>query len=133
MSSWTWILVAAVGCYLLKLAGYLVPLAWVEHPVVARATTAMTVGLLASLVAINTLTENGRIVLDSRIAGLAVVACLATAACSNSATPRASTSPTSVATSLPSGSPTGTPTGGPGSASPPASSRPPSRTTWRSS
>lgn len=74
MSSWTWILVAAVGCYLLKLAGYLVPLAWVEHPVVARATTAMTVGLLASLVAINTLTENGRIVLDSRIAGLAVAA-----------------------------------------------------------
>ncbi len=74
MSTWSWILLAAVGCYLLKLAGYLVPLAWVEHPVVARATTAMTVGLLASLVALNTVTAGGRLVLDSRLVGLAVAA-----------------------------------------------------------
>lgn len=74
MSSWTWILVAAIGCYLLKLAGYLVPLAWVAHPVMARATTAMTVGLLASLVALNSFTENGRLALDSRLVGLVVAA-----------------------------------------------------------
>ena len=71
MTAWTWILVAAIGCYLLKLGCYLIPLAWVEHPVVARATTAMTVGLLASLVALNTLTDGGRIVLDARLVGLA--------------------------------------------------------------
>jgi len=74
MSAWSWILLACIGCYALKLFGYLIPLAWVEHPVVARATTAMTVGLLASLVALNTLTDGGRIVLDSRLVGLAAAA-----------------------------------------------------------
>ncbi len=72
MSTWSWVLLAGIGCYALKYFGYLIPLAWVEHPVVARATGAMTVGLLASLVALNTLTDGGRIVLDARVIGLAV-------------------------------------------------------------
>jgi fluoride ion exporter CrcB/FEX len=71
MSTWFWVLLACAGCYALKLAGYLVPLAWVEHPVVSRAMTAMTVGLLASLVTLNTVTADGRLVLDSRLLGLA--------------------------------------------------------------
>ena len=73
MTAWTWILVAAIGCYLLKLGGYLIPLALVA--MIGRcdkiSTTAMTVGLLASLVALNTLTDGGRIVLDARLVGLA--------------------------------------------------------------
>ncbi len=74
MTAWWWLLAACLGCYALKLLGYLVPLAWVEHPVVARAMAATTVGLLASLVVLNGVTTGGRLVLDSRVLGLAAAA-----------------------------------------------------------
>jgi branched-subunit amino acid transport protein len=71
---WTAVVVASVGCYLLKLAGMSVPAAWVEQPWVARVVDFVPAALLAALVAVQGLTTDDRIVVDGRLAGLAVAA-----------------------------------------------------------
>jgi branched-subunit amino acid transport protein len=71
---WTAVVVASVGCYLLKLAGLSVPAAWVEQPWVARIVDFVPAALLAALVAVQGLTTEDRIVVDGRLAGLAVAA-----------------------------------------------------------
>jgi uncharacterized membrane protein len=72
--SWTWILLAAAACYALKLAGLLVPARALGRPSVARVTGAVPVALLAALIATQTLVSDQRLVLDARVAGLAVAA-----------------------------------------------------------
>jgi branched-subunit amino acid transport protein len=71
---WTAVVVASIGCYLLKLAGLSVPAAWVEQPWVARIVDFVPAALLAALVAVQGLTTEDRIVIDGRLAGLAVAA-----------------------------------------------------------
>lgn len=71
---WAAVVVASVGCYLLKLAGLSVPAAWVEQPWVARVVDFVPAALLAALVAVQGLTTDDRVVLDGRLAGLAVAA-----------------------------------------------------------
>ena len=71
---WTVVLVAAVGCYLLKLAGLSVPAAWVERPWVTRIVEFVPAALLAALVAVQAATSDGALVADGRLVGLAVAA-----------------------------------------------------------
>jgi branched-subunit amino acid transport protein len=71
---WVAVVVASIGCYLLKLAGMSVPAAWVQQPYVARIVDFVPAALLAALVAVQTLTTEDRIVVDGRLAGLAVAA-----------------------------------------------------------
>ena len=71
---WTVVLVAAVGCYLLKLAGLSVPAAWVERPWVTRVVEFVPAALLAALVAVQAATSGPDLVVDGRLAGLAVAA-----------------------------------------------------------
>jgi uncharacterized membrane protein len=71
---WVVVLVAAVGCYLLKLAGLSVPAAWVERPWVTRVVEFVPAALLAALVAVQAATSGPALVLDGRLAGLAVAA-----------------------------------------------------------
>ncbi|TKJ34229.1 AzlD domain-containing protein [Blastococcus sp. CCUG 61487] len=71
---WVAVVVASVGCYLLKLAGLSVPAAWVEQPWVARIVDFVPAALLAALVAVQGLTSDGAVVVDGRLAGLAVAA-----------------------------------------------------------
>ena len=71
---WTVVLVASVGCYLLKLAGLSVPAAWVEHPVVRRVVEFVPAALLGALVAVQAATSGAQLVVDGRLAGLAVAA-----------------------------------------------------------
>jgi hypothetical protein len=70
--TWTAILLAAAGCYLLKLAGMSVPSAVLEHPVVERVADLLPVALLAALVAVQTFADGPALVLDARLAGLGV-------------------------------------------------------------
>jgi branched-subunit amino acid transport protein len=73
----TWaIVVAGVGCYLLKLAGLSVPATVLERPVVQRVATLIPVALLSALVAVQVLAEGHRLVLDERAAGLAAAVVL---------------------------------------------------------
>ena len=73
-ATWTAVLVASVGCYLLKLAGLSVPASWVEQPWVARIVDFVPAALLAALVVVQGLTSGDEVVLDGRLAGLAVAA-----------------------------------------------------------
>lgn len=75
---WTWVLIACLGCYLLKLAGLSVPSRVLEQPTVARIADLIPVALLAALVAVQVLADGPRLSLDARLLGLgfAVVALL---------------------------------------------------------
>lgn len=72
-----WILVGATiaGCYLLKLAGYLVPARLLDHPHARRLVELVPVALLAALVVVEALADGRRLDLDGpRLAGVAVAA-----------------------------------------------------------
>ncbi|RYU12428.1 AzlD domain-containing protein [Nocardioides iriomotensis] len=69
---WVAVLVTAVGCYLLKLAGLSVPQAVLDHPVVERVADLLPVALLAALVGVQVFADGSSLVLDARIVGLAV-------------------------------------------------------------
>lgn len=70
--TWVAILVAAGGCYLLKLAGLSVPAAVLEHPVVERIADLLPVALLAALIGVQVLADGPALVLDARLVGLGV-------------------------------------------------------------
>ncbi|WP_341927297.1 AzlD domain-containing protein [Nocardioides psychrotolerans] len=74
--TWVAIVVAGVGCYLLKLAGLSVPARVLERPVVARVADLIPVGLLAALVAIQVFTTGQALVLDARALALGVAVVL---------------------------------------------------------
>jgi Branched-chain amino acid transport protein (AzlD) len=76
--TWAAILVSALGCYLLKLAGLSVPTRWLEAPVVARIAALVPIALLAALAAVQAVATGTHLVLDARLAGAgaAVVALL---------------------------------------------------------
>jgi hypothetical protein len=69
---WTAVLVTAVGCYLLKLAGLSVPARVLEHPVVERVADLLPVALLAALVVVQAFASGTALVLDARLVGLGV-------------------------------------------------------------
>ncbi len=75
---WTAVLLAGVGCYLLRLAGLSLPERVLEHPTVERVADLIPVALLAALVAVQTFSSGPELVLDARARGLgfAVVALL---------------------------------------------------------
>jgi hypothetical protein len=72
--TWAAILVTSAGCYLLKLAGLLVPQAWLEHPMAARVAALLPIALLAALAAVQTFAIGSRLVVDARLAGVAAAA-----------------------------------------------------------
>jgi uncharacterized membrane protein len=72
-----WILVGGtvVGCYLLKLSGYLVPARFLHGPRVRRLIEVLPVALLASLVVVETLANGRHLEFDGpRLAGFGVAA-----------------------------------------------------------
>ncbi|WP_193609361.1 AzlD domain-containing protein [Nocardioides lijunqiniae] len=74
--TWLAILVAGVGCYLLKLAGLSVPPSVLERPLVARVADLIPVALLAGLVAVQVFSTGPDLALDARAAALAVAVVL---------------------------------------------------------
>jgi branched-subunit amino acid transport protein len=69
---WLAVLLASLGCYLLKLAGLSVPPRVLERPVVERIADLIPVALLAALVAVQVFSSGDHVVLDARAVGLAV-------------------------------------------------------------
>lgn len=67
---WGAIILAGVGCYLLKLAGLSIPAAVLERPIVQRIADLLPVALLAALIAVQVFTDGPRITVDARLAGL---------------------------------------------------------------
>ncbi|MCI3224079.1 AzlD domain-containing protein [Streptomyces sp. NP-1717] len=72
MSVWIAIGLTAVGCYLVKLLGLLVPAGALERPLVQRLSALLPVALLAALTAQQAFSgADGALVVDARAAGLA--------------------------------------------------------------
>jgi branched chain amino acid efflux pump len=71
---WMTVVVASVGCYLLKLAGLSVPASVVEQPWVRRVVDFVPAALLAALVAVQAFASGHHLVVDGRLVGLAVAA-----------------------------------------------------------
>jgi branched-subunit amino acid transport protein len=69
---WLAILIAAVGCYLLKLAGVSLPESILNHPKVQRVAQFLPIAMLSALVAVELFDGGGSYALDWRIlAGVA--------------------------------------------------------------
>ena len=68
---WLAILVAGVGCYLVKLAGLSVPARFLEHPKVERVADLLPVALLSALIGVQVLGSCQSLTLDARVVGLA--------------------------------------------------------------
>ncbi len=74
MSLWTWVLLASAACFALKLVGHLLPAHLLERPLVAHLAAMVTAGLLAALVVVQTVADGPRLVVDARVAAVAVAA-----------------------------------------------------------
>jgi len=74
MTLWLWILLACVVAWAIKFCGYLVPVRWLASPRTNRVATTLTVGLLASLAAMNTVASGPGLVLDARLGALLAAA-----------------------------------------------------------
>ncbi|TWI14368.1 AzlD domain-containing protein [Aerolutibacter ruishenii] len=70
MSLWGWILLASAAAYATKLAGYLVPPQWLQNPRMTRVAGTLTIGLLASLTAMNAFSAGQALVFDARTLAL---------------------------------------------------------------
>jgi len=77
MSELWWVVIgASLAVFAVKLAGYIVPQRLVEGPVLSRVAAIVTVALLASLVASQTLQGPGGVLFDARIPALVFAAVL---------------------------------------------------------
>lgn len=76
MTSYLWMWVAIVGAglvaWLIKLVGHTVPQEVVDNPRVHRIAGYVTVALLMALAAVQAFTSGGELVLDARVAAMAV-------------------------------------------------------------
>lgn len=70
MTLWGWILVASLAAYATKLSGYLVPARLLESPRMTRVAGTLTIGLLASLTAMNTFSAGQGLAVDARVLAL---------------------------------------------------------------
>jgi Branched-chain amino acid transport protein (AzlD) len=69
---WAAIILGSLGCYVLKLAGYLVPTELLERPLIRAVAGLLPIALLSSLVVVQTAAAGTALVVDARLAGLLV-------------------------------------------------------------
>jgi protein-S-isoprenylcysteine O-methyltransferase Ste14 len=74
VTTWQIVILAAIICFALKAAGYLVPTKAFEHPTVARTANLLTVALLAALIAVQTLGVGQSVQVDARLPAVLVAA-----------------------------------------------------------
>src|SRR6201985_980209 len=72
MRLWVLVGVTVIGCYLLKLLGYLVPARVLDGPRIRRLVELLPVALLAALVVVEAVADGSRLQFDGpRLAGFA--------------------------------------------------------------
>ncbi|PPF87739.1 branched-chain amino acid transporter AzlD [Subtercola sp. Z020] len=74
MTLWQILILAAIACLALKVAGYIIPPALISRPTPARVANLLTVALLAGLIAVQTLGQGQQLVLDARVPAILVAA-----------------------------------------------------------
>jgi branched-subunit amino acid transport protein len=73
---WWFVVIASLAVFGIKLLGYLVPQRLVEGPTLSRVIAIVTVALLASLVAVQTVQGSDGIAVDARVPALGAAAVL---------------------------------------------------------
>lgn len=73
---WPTVLLTSLGCYLLKLAGMLVPGRVLQSPRVQRLATLAPIALLAALTAMQAFSSGQHLALDARAGGLCAAGAL---------------------------------------------------------
>lgn len=68
---WLGVIGTSVIAYGLKFSGHSVPEKFLSHPLIKRINLLIPIALLSALVAVQSVTTKGAIVLDHRLAGLA--------------------------------------------------------------
>ncbi len=78
-SSWLVVIVTSAAAFALKFVGHLIPESVLAKPRIERITNMIPIVLLSALIAMQTLTEKTKLVIDHRLAGLsfAIVAVIA--------------------------------------------------------
>ena len=71
---WVAVIIGSLAVYSWKLLGYLIPKRFAQNKSVAKFAGLLTIALLASLAAVQTVASNKSIELDSRILAIAVSA-----------------------------------------------------------
>ncbi len=74
MTLWAWIVLGCVAAWAIKFAGYLVPVRWLQSPRMNRVAGCLTIGLLASLTAMNTVSAGQGLAFDARIGAVLAAA-----------------------------------------------------------
>jgi branched-subunit amino acid transport protein len=69
---WTSVIGTSVVVFILRYAGHLVPEKYLTNPRMLKINTLIPVALLSALVAVQTFTKESTLVIDQRLAGLAV-------------------------------------------------------------
>ena len=69
---WIVLIATSVIAFLLKYLGHSVPERWLSHPRVLKINSMIPIALLSALVAVQTFTVEKSLVIDQRLAGLAV-------------------------------------------------------------
>jgi len=73
---WPPILLASLGCYVEKFAGFLLPQRVLDQRIVHHVAALLPVALLAGIVAVQALTSGHDLSLDARVPGMAVAIAL---------------------------------------------------------
>jgi branched-subunit amino acid transport protein len=71
-AQWIAVIGTSVCAFGLKFLGHSVPESWLSHPRIQRINSLIPIVLLTALVAVNAVTTKSKIVIDHRVAGLAV-------------------------------------------------------------
>ena len=73
-TQWIAVIGASFLAYALKYMGSSIPESWLAHPRIQRINNLIPISLLSALVAIQTVTDKTKFVIDQRAAGVAVAA-----------------------------------------------------------
>ncbi len=71
-SFWIATLGTSLIAFALKYSGHSIPAHWLEHPTIVRINSLIPIALLSALVAVQTVTEKSKLMIDHRLAGVSV-------------------------------------------------------------
>lgn len=69
---WAAVLLGSLGCYLEKLLGFILPPTLLDRPMIRSVAALLPIAMLSALVAVQTFGDGQSLVIDARVAGVAV-------------------------------------------------------------
>ena len=69
---WAAVLIGSLGCYLEKLFGFILPPSLLDRPMIRSVAALLPIAMLSALVAVHTFGSGQSLVIDARLAGVAV-------------------------------------------------------------